>query len=158
MGCNFTLDGKGVGALGIFSDPANSAATDGNSPWYLINDNSANGGQGFRFACAAVLAPKILTLKAGEAMELHYQIALSAKAWTADSLKGEQLRWVKAGEVMGGRAAALPHQHAEDHGDKAGEEEKPAEEFFAAVGAGLAAFGAADEEAADGEKAAGEED
>ena len=92
VGCNFTKDGKEIGALAILSDPGNIRP---DAPWYLINDNTTNNGEGFRFACAAILAPKIITLKAGETMDLHYQIALSPKAWTPESLKAEFDRWVK---------------------------------------------------------------
>jgi len=92
VGCNFTKDGEEMGAIGIFSDPANIRA---DAPWYLINDNTTNNGEGFRFACAAILAPKIMTLRAGETVDLHYQIALAPKAWTPESLKAEFDRWMK---------------------------------------------------------------
>jgi hypothetical protein len=40
-----------------------------------------------RFACAAVLAPKIITLKPGEEMKLHYRIVVRPTAWTVDALR-----------------------------------------------------------------------
>ena len=92
IGCNFTKDGQDIGALAIFSDPANIRP---DAPWYIINDNTTNNGEGFRFACAAILAPKIITLTPGQTMDLHYQIALSPKPWTPDSLKTQQARWLK---------------------------------------------------------------
>lgn len=93
VGCNFTDQGKDVGGIAIFSHPANISGE--NAAWYLINDNTQNSGEGFRFACAAVLAPKILTLKAGEKLDLHYRIAVSSKAWTSDGLKTAQESWIK---------------------------------------------------------------
>lgn len=93
VGCNFTDKGNDVGGLAIFSDPANLYGE--SSPWYLINDNTQNDGEGFRFACAAILAPKILTLKADEKMELRYRITASPKAWTAESLKAGHASWMK---------------------------------------------------------------
>jgi hypothetical protein len=95
IGCNF-LDAakKDVGGIAIFSDPANTKGEP--ATWYIINDNTQNNGEGFRFACPSILAPKVIKLAAGEKMNLHYQFALSAKAWTPDTLKAEQERWIKA--------------------------------------------------------------
>lgn len=75
---NFGKDGADVGGIAIFSDPANAGE---NAPWYIVNSKD------MRFACAAILAPKVLTLKPDEELKLHYRIAVSPKAWTADALK-----------------------------------------------------------------------
>jgi hypothetical protein len=91
VGCNFIDNGKDVGGIAFFGDPANPGGA--NAPWYLINDNTTNNGEGFRFMCSAVLAPKVLTLKATEKMELHYRIGLSPRAWTAQSLKATLEQW-----------------------------------------------------------------
>lgn len=95
VGCNFLDKDKDFGGIAFFSDPANPGGGGGaNAPWYLINDNTTNNGEGFRFMCAAILAPKILTLKADEKMNLHYRVALSPKAWTAESLKTALDKWL----------------------------------------------------------------
>ena len=65
------------------------------APWYLINDDTQNNGEGFRFACAAILGPKIIKLKAMETMRLHYRVGLSPKAWTPEGLKTMQEQWLK---------------------------------------------------------------
>jgi len=77
---NFGRDGTDLGGMAIFSDPANAGE---NAPWYIVNSKD------MRFACAAILAPKIKTLKADEEMKLHYRIAVSPKAWTVDSLRSD---------------------------------------------------------------------
>ncbi|MEK7780102.1 MAG: DUF6807 family protein, partial [Verrucomicrobiota bacterium] len=74
---NFTEGAREVGGIAIFSDPANAGA---NAPWYMVNSKQ------MRFACAAILAPKIRTLKAGEEMKLRYRIAIRSQAWTVESL------------------------------------------------------------------------
>lgn len=75
---NFGKDGRDVGGIALFSDPANVG---GNAPWYVVNSRD------MRFACAAVLAPKVLTLKPDEKMKLHYRIAVRPTAWTVDLLQ-----------------------------------------------------------------------
>jgi hypothetical protein len=40
-----------------------------------------------RFARAAILAPKIRTLKSGEQMNLHYRIAVRPRPWTPETLR-----------------------------------------------------------------------
>lgn len=77
LGFNFSDQGKDAGGIAIFSDPINAGE---NAPWYIVNSKE------MRFACAAILAPKILTLKAGEEMKLRYRLALSPKAWTREAL------------------------------------------------------------------------
>ena len=78
VACNFTDGSRDVGGIAIFSDPANAGK---DAPWYLINSEQ------MRFACAAILAPKILTLKPGEEMKLHYRIAVRPKEWTREMLE-----------------------------------------------------------------------
>jgi hypothetical protein len=78
VGCNFSEGTNNLGGIAIFSDPKNIGE---NAPWYLINSAT------MRFACQAILAPRILTLKPGEKMELHYRIAISPQPWTVESLK-----------------------------------------------------------------------
>jgi Family of unknown function (DUF6807) len=85
IACNFTDDSKDVGGIAIMSDPANAGE---NAPWYLINS------QQMRFACAAILAPKIITLPADGKMHLHYCIAVSPKAWTPEALQASQKQWL----------------------------------------------------------------
>jgi hypothetical protein len=75
---NFTQDEQDVGGIAIFSDPQNSGKE---APWYIVNS------QQMRFGCAAILAPKIITLKPDEQMKLHYRIAVRPKAWTVESLQ-----------------------------------------------------------------------
>lgn len=77
---NFSAEGRDVGGIALFSDPANVG---GNAPWYVVNSKD------MRFACAAVLAPKVLTLKPDEKMKLHYRIAVRSTAWTVDSLRAD---------------------------------------------------------------------
>jgi hypothetical protein len=72
--------GTHIGGIAIFSDPINAGES---APWYVVNSKD------MRFACAAILAPKIRTLKADEEMKLHYRIAVSPKAWTVESLQAE---------------------------------------------------------------------
>lgn len=74
---NFTEGTREVGGIAIFSDPANAGT---NAPWYMANSKQ------MRFACAAILAPKIRTLQAGEEMKLRYRIAIRPRAWTVESL------------------------------------------------------------------------
>jgi len=78
LACNFADKGRDVGGIAIFSDPANAG---GNAPWYVVNSSQ------MRFACAAILAPNIITLKPGEEMKLHYRIAVRPKAWTVEALR-----------------------------------------------------------------------
>ena len=75
---NFAEEGNEIGGIAIFSDPANAGE---NAPWYIVNSKQ------MRFACAAILAPKVVTLKPGEEMKLRYRIAIQPKAWTVESLR-----------------------------------------------------------------------
>ncbi|MFO1514437.1 MAG: DUF6807 family protein [Verrucomicrobiota bacterium] len=77
LACNFTKDNHDLGGIAIFNDPSNV----GDNAWYVVDSKQ------MRFACAAILAPKIVTLKPGEDMKLHYRIALSPKAWTVEALR-----------------------------------------------------------------------
>ena len=76
---NFTEDGNPAGSLAIISDKANAGA---NAPWYLIDEARRT----FRFACAAILAPKPLSLPANSQKELNYSIALQPNPWSVESL------------------------------------------------------------------------
>lgn len=78
IACNFTAGQQDVGGIAVFSDPANAGE---HASWYLVNSKE------MRFACAAILAPKIRILKAGEEMKLHYRIAVRSKAWRVDELQ-----------------------------------------------------------------------
>jgi hypothetical protein len=78
VGCNFSDGTNVIGGIAIFSDPKNAGE---NAPWYLINSDK------MRFACAAILAPKILTLKPGEKMNLHYRITVRREPWTSEALE-----------------------------------------------------------------------
>ncbi|HWA88300.1 MAG TPA: DUF6807 family protein [Opitutus sp.] len=95
VGCNLSENGESVGAIAILSDPANIGEK---APWYLIN--AANG---FRFACAAVLAPRIRTLPPAAKWALHYRIAVQPEAWTPESLGAAVAKWSGEG------AAAKAH-------------------------------------------------
>lgn len=77
LACNFAKDNHDLGGIAIFNDPSNV----GDNAWYVVDSKQ------MRFACAAILAPRIITLKPGEEMKLHYRIALSPKAWTVESLR-----------------------------------------------------------------------
>ena len=103
VGCNFSDGANELGGIAIFSDPKNALTLPGertgmssevlltkdgvraglgeNAPWYLINSDK------MRFACAAILAPKILTLKPGEKMDLRYRIMVRRQPWTPDALQ-----------------------------------------------------------------------
>jgi hypothetical protein len=78
VACNFADGAKDLGGLAIFSDPAN---TGGRAAWYLIN------GAVMRFACAAILAPKPITLAPGAELKLRYRITLRRRAWTSEALE-----------------------------------------------------------------------
>ncbi len=82
---NFTDGDTFAGGLAILSSPANAGA---NPPWYLIKEARRM----FRFACAAILAPKPIALPAGERMDLDYCIVVQPQAWTVESLQAEQAR------------------------------------------------------------------
>ena len=77
VGCNFSDGTNAVGGIAIFNDPKNA----GDNAWYLINSAT------MRFACAAVLAPKILTLKPDEQMNLHYRITVRREPWTLEAIR-----------------------------------------------------------------------
>jgi hypothetical protein len=91
VGCNF-YDGTNVaGGIAIFSDPQNAGE---NAPWYLINSET------MRFACAAILAPKILTLAPDERLNLNYRIAVQPKAWTTNDLQSATGEWLKGAKSV----------------------------------------------------------
>jgi hypothetical protein len=85
VGCNLTRDGNSIGNIAIFSDPANDG---GNTSWYLINSAA------MRFACAAILAPKIITVPPGGKMNLHYLFAIQPQPWTPEALASRQGQWL----------------------------------------------------------------
>lgn len=83
VAANVTENGRDVGALAILSAPENIGER---APWYLVRSE-------MRFACAAVLAPKKLTLPAGKEWRLNYRIALRPNAWTAEDLQAALATW-----------------------------------------------------------------
>ena len=83
---NFAQDGKVAGAVAILSNRGNAGE---NAPWYLIDEAART----FRFACAAILAPKPLGLPAGGHLDLNYCISVQPQAWTVETLRAEQSRW-----------------------------------------------------------------
>jgi Methane oxygenase PmoA len=80
---NFTEDDKPVGGLAILSSRRNLGPK---PPWYLVNEAQRT----FRFACAAILAPRPLAVRAGGPMDLNYCIVVQPTPWTVDSLKAAQ--------------------------------------------------------------------
>ena len=85
---NFSQDGQDVGAVAIFSDPANVGE---NAPWYLINQKD------MRFMCAAILAPAPRTVAAGGGFDLRYRVAVRRAAWTPEVLAAATAAWLKPG-------------------------------------------------------------
>ena len=83
---NFTDGDKQIGGIAILSDPANMGAK---APWYIINQERDK----FRFICAAVLAPAIRTLAAGEGWNLKYRVAVKPTPWTQDGLVEALAAW-----------------------------------------------------------------
>jgi hypothetical protein len=83
LACNFADQGREVGGIALLSDPANAGE---HASWYVVNSRE------MRFACAAILAPKVITLKPGEEMKLHYKISVSPKSWTPEALQAETIR------------------------------------------------------------------
>ena len=83
VGCNFRNGTSDVGGIAIFSDPKNAGE---NAPWYLINSDT------MRFACAAILAPKVITLKPEENMDLHYRIIVRPRLWTSEALREQETK------------------------------------------------------------------
>jgi len=86
LGCNFADGSTPVGSIAIISDPGNAGES---APWYVINSDK------MRFACAAILAPKVRTVPPNGQFRLHYRIAMSPKAWTEESLKKGYSQWTK---------------------------------------------------------------
>lgn len=91
VGCNFSDGTNFTGGIAIFSDPQNAGE---NAPWYLINSET------MRFACAAILAPKILTLTPNERLNLNYRVAVQPKAWTTDELQSAQAEWIRGAKSL----------------------------------------------------------
>lgn len=83
---NFNDAGKPVGGVGFFSDKANAGE---NAPWYLVNETK----RVYRFANAAILAPKPIPLPAGGHLDLNYRLAIQPEPWRVESLKAAQMRW-----------------------------------------------------------------
>ena len=88
VACRFTDGGRDVGAIALLSDPANAGEA---APWYLINSAE------FRFACAAILAPKPRPIAAGGHFDLRYRILLRRSGWTPEALRASQAAWLAAG-------------------------------------------------------------
>jgi hypothetical protein len=74
-----------MGGIAIWSDPANIAR---DAPWYIVRQP-----QGMRFACAAILAPRIHELPPKGEWRLHYRIAVKDGPWTADALAAAAAKW-----------------------------------------------------------------
>lgn len=87
LACNLSDGTNCVGGIAILSDPANGWD---NPPWYIVNSKV------MRFTCAAILAPKPMTLPAGATLNLRYCIAVSPKAWTPETLQQTLGEWLKA--------------------------------------------------------------
>ena len=81
VGCNFSEGSKPIGGIAIFSDPKNAGE---NAPWYIVNSEQ------MRFACAAILAPKPLTVSPSGKLDLHYRIAVQPRAWTPEMLQANR--------------------------------------------------------------------
>lgn len=79
---NFRHNARDVGGIAIFSDGQSSR---NEAPWYIVNS------QQMRFGCAAVLAPKIITLASNESWNLHYQIAVRSTSWTVEALQAREI-------------------------------------------------------------------
>ncbi|HLP02309.1 MAG TPA: DUF6807 family protein [Opitutaceae bacterium] len=79
LACNLTAGEKTLGGVAIlnFAPGADVAAA---IPWYVVNTPK------MRFTCAALLAPKPITLGAGATLDLHYRILARPGAWTPESL------------------------------------------------------------------------
>ncbi|MDW7980599.1 MAG: DUF6807 family protein, partial [Verrucomicrobiales bacterium] len=87
LACNLTDGTNCVGSIAVLSDPANAGA---NPPWYIVNS------QVMRFMCAAILAPKPLTLPPGGKLQLGYRIIVGPKPWTPDALASVHADWLSA--------------------------------------------------------------
>lgn len=85
VAANVTAGGKDVGAIAILSARDN---IEGEAPWYLVQSE-------MRFACAAILAPKVVKLPAGGEWRLKYRLMVRAKGWTPEELKAAVGEWVK---------------------------------------------------------------
>lgn len=90
VGCNFTQGAEAVGSVAILSDPGNAGEK---APWYLIDDHQRT----FRFACAAILAPKPLSFPAGGQFDLNYCVCVQRQPWTPGSLRAAQAQWAARG-------------------------------------------------------------
>jgi hypothetical protein len=77
LAVNFAEERREVGGIAIFNHPANP----GDNAWYIVNSDQ------MRFACAAVLAPKVITLQPAEEMKLRYRIVVQPRAWTTEALQ-----------------------------------------------------------------------
>jgi hypothetical protein len=87
IGINLDQGGSAIGGIAIWSDPAN---IERDAPWYIVRQP-----QGMRFACAAILAPKVRTLPPKGEWRLHYRIAVQGEPWTADALAATAAKWNK---------------------------------------------------------------
>ncbi len=80
---NFTDADKPVGSVAILSSRQNLGR---NPPWYMVNEAART----FRFACAAILAPRPIAIRAGGSLNLEYCVIVRPGAWTVESLKAAQ--------------------------------------------------------------------
>ena len=80
VACNFTAGSRDLGGVAIVNLATGPSGV-AEIPWYLVN------GDKMRFICAAILAPKPLSLAAGATLDLHYRIVVRASAWTPESLR-----------------------------------------------------------------------
>lgn len=80
LGCNLAVAGQPLGSVAIINlVPASGAAEA--IPWYVANTPA------MRFVCAAILAPRPLTLEPGATLDLRYRILVRPIAWTPEALR-----------------------------------------------------------------------
>jgi hypothetical protein len=80
IACNFAAPGRDAGGVAIIAvGPADGGPVD--IPWYVVN------AAGMRFVCAAILAPKPLSLASGATLDLRYRILVQPAVWTPESLR-----------------------------------------------------------------------
>jgi hypothetical protein len=85
LGANLGREGKIIGAVAIVSAPSNCSK---GSPWY-----AAVSGE-MQYFCSAILAPKPISMNAGETLDLRYRIVVRPQAWVSAEL-AQQVRSMK---------------------------------------------------------------
>lgn len=80
LACNLAAGGRVPGGVAIVNLAPETGAAVG-IPWYAVI------GDGMRFVCAALLAPRPLTLAPGATLELRYRILVRPGAWTPETLR-----------------------------------------------------------------------